>query len=126
MKATHDYAKWLRLLLGVFLIGYAANQFLHYIPSTYGDMPQSAEDFLDTTAPYLPYLYIFEFIIGVFLLLDKWTSFIYILLFPLTFSFIMFTIINKDLGDMWPALVVGTLNIILLFSKKETYKVLFH
>lgn len=125
MKTYTKNLQWFRYLLGLFLIIYALNKFFHFIPASYGQMNESARDFLDSTVILLPYLYIFEILLGIMLLLNKWTAFIYIVLFPLTISFLIFNIFNQDIGDMWPALFVAVLNIILLVSAKEKYKPLF-
>jgi len=125
MKTNIKYAQWFRVILGVFLVGYALNKFFNFIPSSYGQMPEIAEEFLDSTVVFLPYLYIFEIILGLLLILNKWSELIYIVLFPLTVSFLIFSFTNKDFSDMWPALLVAVFNIILLFSAKEKYKPLF-
>ncbi|HRV56279.1 MAG TPA: hypothetical protein P5264_12150, partial [Mangrovimonas sp.] len=65
-----NFSKWLRILLGLFLIVYGLNQFFHFIPSTYGQMPENTRSFIDAVVEYLPYLYIFEILIGLFLLLN--------------------------------------------------------
>ena len=125
MKTNLKYTQWFRVILGLFLIGYALNKFFNFIPSSYGQMPEIAEEFLDSTVVFLPYLYIFEIILGLLLILNKWSELIYIVLFPLTVSFLIFSFTNKDFSDMWPALLVAVFNIILLFSAKEKYKPLF-
>lgn len=122
MKTNIKNAQWFRVILGLFLIVYALNKFFHFIPSSYGQMPENAKDFLDSTLMFLPYLYILEIIIGLLLILNKWSALLYIVLFPLTVSFLIFSFTNKDFSDMWPALVVAVFNIILLFSAKEKYK----
>lgn len=122
MKTDIKNAQWFRIILGLFLIVYALNKFFHFIPSSYGQMPEHAKDFLDSTVIFLPYLYIVEIIIGLLLILNKWSALLYIVLFPLTISFLIFSFTNKDFSDMWPALIVAVLNIILLFSVKEKYK----
>ena len=122
MKTNIKYIQWIRIILGLFLVVYALNKFFHFIPSSYGQMPDSAKEFLDSTIMFLPYLYIFEIIIGLLLIVNKWSALLYIVLFPLTISFLIFTFSNKDFGDMWPALFVAFSNIILLVSSKEKYK----
>lgn len=126
MASQIKKTKWLRIFLGIFLIIYGLNKFFHFIPSSYGQMPENAQEFLDSILIFLPYLYIFEILIGVFLVLNKWPALIYIVLFPLTISFLIFTFTNKDFSDMWPALVVAILNVLLLISEKEKYKPLFN
>lgn len=115
----------LRILLGIFLIVYALNHFLHFLPTSYGEMPANAQDFIDSVAIYLPALYIFEIVIGLFLILNKWVPFILIVLFPLSITFLIFVFSNGDITEMWPALVVALLNVLLLFSVKSKYKPLF-
>lgn len=115
-------SKWLRVSLGLFLIVYALNQFLHFFPAGYGKMPEGALHFIDAVVIYLPFLYVFEMIIGLCLVLNKWSAFILIVLFPLTVSFLIFMYANEDLSETWPALVVALLNVILLFEHKEKYK----
>lgn len=117
-------SKWLRISLGLFLIIYGLNQFLHFFPAGYGKMPEDALHFIDAVVIYLPFLYIFEMIIGLCLVLNKWSAFILIVLFPLTVSFLIFMYANEDLSETWPALVVALLNVILLFEHKEKYKLL--
>lgn len=117
--------KWIRIFLGLFLIGYAVNQFVHILPTSYGQMPEIGRNFIDSVAIYLPFLYIFEIIIGAFLVLNMWTSFILIVLFPLSVSFMIFNITNQDLGAIWPALIVGLLNVILVFDRRDKYMPLF-
>jgi len=119
---TNKINSGIRILLGLFLIGYALNKFFHFIPMSYGQMPEQARDFLDATVIYLPYLYAFEILVGLLLILNKWSALIYIVLFPLSIAFLMFSFTNQDIGDMWPAILVAALNIILMFSVKEKYK----
>lgn len=118
-------SKWGRILLGIFLIIYAVNQFAHLFPTGYDNMPEEAQRFLDSVVMYLPYLYILEAVIGLLLILDKWSAFILIVLFPLSVSFLIFTYANGDLTETWSALVVAALNIFLILSDKEKYKPLF-
>jgi putative oxidoreductase len=123
MKA--DTSKWFRISLGAFLVIYALNQFLHFFPTGYSEMPEDARNFIDGVAVYLPFLYIFEIVIGLLLIVNKWSSFILIVLFPLSVSFLIFTIANRDLTETWPALFVAVVNIILLLNNREKYKLLF-
>jgi len=120
-----NVSKWARIVLGLFLIIYALNQFLHFLPTSYGQMPENSRFFIDAIAMYLPYLYIFEIIIGLLLVMDKWTPFIVIVLFPLTISFLIFNITNNDVSKFWPAIVVAFLNILLIMNNKKKYETLF-
>ena len=120
-----NISKSLRIFLGVFLIVYALNQFLHFLPTGYTEMPEDARNFLDAVAMYLPLLYLFEIITGLFLIFNKWLAFILIVLFPLSISFLFFTFANQDLSETWPALIVASINVILLVYEREKYRPLF-
>lgn len=116
---------WLRTILGVYLVGYALNQFLHVVPTSYGSMPEVTENFIDSIVMYLPYMYFFEILVGLLLIFNKYTGFIILALFPLSFSFMMFNIINGNLVMLWPAILVAVLNIALLVIHKDRYEPLF-
>ena len=117
-----NMAKWFRITLGVFLIGYALNQFFHFLPTGYSGMPDEARKFIDAVVIYLPFLYILEIIIGLALIFNKWTAFILIVLAPLSISFLIFTYANNDISETWPALFVAAFNVILLIENRERYK----
>lgn len=125
MKKNSNLSNFLRITLGLFLILYALNQFFHFLPTSYGKMPENTRDFIDAVVVYLPYLYVFEIIIGLFLIFNKWTSFILIVLFPLTVSFLIFNLSDNDFSKIWTALVVAILNIVLMVDYKEKYRTLF-
>lgn len=125
MKSNHSLQTWLRVILGLFLIVYALNQFFHFLPHSYGDMPIDAQNFIDAAVIYLPILYVFEIILGLLLIFNKWTPFLLLVLFPLSSAFLIFIISNQDIADAWPALFVAVLNFILLFFEKEKYQPLF-
>ena len=125
MEDKKTISSGLRVLLGLFLIAYALNQFIHFLPTSYGQMPENSRAFIDAVAIYLPYLYMFEILIGLFLIMNKWSSFILIVLFPLTVSFLIFNLTNNDFSKIWAALVVALLNIYLIFTHRNVYKPLF-
>lgn len=98
---------------------------MHFLPTSYGEMPDNTKNFLDAVVMYLPVLYVFEVLIGLMLLFNKWTPFILIVLIPLSLAFLIFVISNGAISDMWPAFIVAFLNAILLLSHKEKYATLF-
>ena len=114
-----------RIILGLFLIIYALNQFMHFLPSSYGTMPENTRTFIDAVAPYIPYLYFFEILIGLLLIINKWTPFMIIVLFPLTIAFLIFNLSDNDYINIWPSIIVAFLNIVLMFNYKDKYKLLF-
>lgn len=123
-KMKENLSKWLRIFLGVFLIGYALNQFFHFLPTSYGKMPDDARNFIDAVVMYLPLLYVFEIVIGLFLIFNKWTALILLVLFPLSISFLIFMFANKDISETWSGLIVAILNVVLLYYQKEKYHTL--
>lgn len=125
MKDNQSLKTWLRILLGVFLIAYALNQYFHFLPTSYGKMPEDAMMFIDAVVVYLPILYIFEIILGFLLIFNKWTSFLLIVLFPLSIAFLIFSISNQDLADALPAVIVAILNFVLMLFEREKYEPLF-
>ena len=125
MKPKHSFYTITRVVLGLYLILYAVNKFIHIVPTSYDKMPEITRDFIDSIAVYLPYLYIFEILVGFFLILNRWTAFWTIVLFPLTIAFLIFNITNNDINTFWPAAFVAILNIFLLIKNKEIYIPLF-
>lgn len=125
MNLSENASKWCRISLGSFLIIYALNQFFHFFPVGYGQMPEAAREFIDSVVTYLPLLYFFEIIVGLLLIFNKWTAFILIVLFPLSVAFMIFNFANQDLGEMWPAIIVAILNMLLMIDSKEKYIPLF-
>jgi hypothetical protein len=123
MKTT-KFTRIITIILGAFLVVYAANQFLHVIPTGYGDMQEFTRLFLDAVLPFLPFLYIFEILLGIILIWNKWVPFLIILLAPLSVNFLIFNFVNGG-WNIVPALIVALLNIILLYQYKEKYKPLF-
>ncbi len=124
------------IILGLFLIIYALNQFLHFFPTSLGEMPEFTQSYLDAIAPFLPALYIFEILIGILLIVNKWSPFVSIMMAPLTVNFLIFNITNlilnfpqnglmNNIGMIWPAAIVAILNIILLYQYKDKYRPLF-
>lgn len=125
MKDNQSLKTWLRILLGVFLIAYALNQYFHFLPTSYGKMPEDAMMFIDAVVVYLPILYIFEIILGLLLIFNKWTALLLLVLFPLSIAFLIFSISNQDLVDALPAVIVAILNFVLMLFEREKYEPLF-
>lgn len=113
-----------RIILGLFLIIYALNQFFQFLPTGYGKMPDFTREYLDAVVPFLPALYIFEIFIGIFLLLNIWTPFIAIVLAPLSVNFLIFNLANGD-WNIISAAFVAISNLVLLIHYWPKYKPLF-
>jgi len=122
---TSKFTRITTIILGTFLILYAANMFLHIVPTGYGEMQDFTREFLDAVLPFLPALYIFEILLGIILIWNKWVPFIILLLAPLSVNFLIFNFVNGG-WNLIPALFVAILNIVLLYQYKDKYKPLFN
>jgi hypothetical protein len=112
------------IVLGAFLVLYAANQFLHFLPSGYGKMPDFTRDYLDAVLPFLPALYIFEILLGLAFITNKWVPFLVIVLAPLSVNFLIFNLANGD-WNILSAAFVALLNLVLIYQYRDRYKPLF-
>ncbi|HYW96972.1 MAG TPA: hypothetical protein VE870_15355 [Bacteroidales bacterium] len=121
---TSKFTRAVSIILGLFMIVYAANQFIHFFPTSYGQMPEFAQQYLDAVAPFLPALYIFEIIVGIFLVLNIWVPFFAVVLAPLSVSFLIFNFTNGD-WNILTAAFVAVLNLILIYQYWDKYKPLF-
>ncbi len=115
-----------RLLLGVMLIVFGSNKFLHFIDVS---VPAGgASDFmksLGTTGYIFPVVGALEFFIGLLLLFKKWIAFALILLAPISINIVLFHIF-LDIPDIGIALVVAILNSILIYKHWRLYSPLFN
>ncbi|MDC7994939.1 DoxX family membrane protein [Altibacter sp. HG106] len=122
---TASYTKILRWLLGLFLIVFGLNKFIGFLPVP--EFPEEAADFiasLDATGYVLYLIALFELLIGLLLLLNKWVAFALLLLVPISLNILLFHLF-LDLSDIWGALVVVSLNILLIYKYWKAYRPLF-
>ena len=115
-----------RILLGIILVVFGSNKFLHFIP-----MPPpsgSAGEFLNTlgASGYIfPMLGVLEVFIGAMLLLKKWVPFVIILLAPISVNILLYHACFSVPG-LWVALLVLLLNVILIYKHWKLYRPLFN
>ena len=122
---TGTFTAVLRVILGLFLILYALNRLFQFLPFSTDRMPDITQGFFAAASVYLPALYIFEILIGLLLIFNKWISFILIVLSPLSVAFLIFSMANGVAAQAWPAFVVATINVILIMDRLDVYKPLF-
>ncbi|WP_395043437.1 DoxX family membrane protein [Flavobacterium sp.] len=119
------FTKIVRILLGIMLVVFGANKFLHFIPM---DAPTgSAGDFMNSlgaTGYIFPFVGVLEVIIGVMLLLKKWIAFALILLAPISINILLFHLF-LDIPGVGAALLVTVLNAILIYKHWKQYNSLF-
>ena len=114
-----------RIVLGILLIVFCFNKFLHFIP-----LPPpigSAADFMNSlgaTGYIFPVVGILEVIIGAMLLFKKWIAFALILLAPISINILLFHLF-LDIPGLSAALLVAILNGILIYKHWKQYIPLF-
>jgi putative oxidoreductase len=120
-----QFTKIVRLLLGIILVVFGSNMFLHFIPlpppvGAAGDFMNS----LGATGYIFPVIGLFEVFIGAMLLLKKWVAFALILLAPISLNIVLFHLF-LDIPGVAVALLVALLNGILIYKNWKQYKPLF-
>ena len=120
------FTKIVRIFLGVVLVIFGANKFLHFIPL---EAPSgSAGDFMNSlgaTGYIFPVVGILEVIIGLLLLSKKWIAFALILLAPISINILLFHLF-LDIPGLSVALLIVVFNAILIFKHWQQYKPLFY
>lgn len=114
-----------RITLGVLLVVFGSNKFLHFIPLP---LPTgAAADFMNSlgaTGYIFPLVGILEVCIGALLLLKKWVAFALILLAPISINIVLFHLF-LDIPGVSAALLVAILNGILIYKHWKQYTPLF-
>ena len=90
-------------------------------------LPPEAADFmasLEATGYVLPVIGVLEVLIGLMIFFNKWVPFALLLLAPITFNVLLFHLF-LDMPDIWPALVIAVLNVLLIHKYWKAYRPLF-
>lgn len=120
------FTKIVRIVLGVALVVFGANKFLHLIPM---EAPTgSAGDFMNSlgaTGYVFPIIGVLEVMIGILLLMKKWVAFALILLAPISINIVLFHLF-LDIPGSPIALLILIFNTILIFKHWQQYKPLFY
>lgn len=120
------FTKIVRIVLGLALLFFGANKFLHFIPME--EPVGSAREFMNSlgaTGYIFPVVGFLEVIIGILLLLKKWVAFALILLAPISINIILFHFFLDIPGAPF-ALLILIFNGILIFKHWQQYKPLFY
>jgi len=120
------FTKIIRIALGLALIVFGANKFLHFIPT---EPPTGAAgefmNSLGATGYIFPVVGVLEVIIGALLLLKKWVAFALILLAPIAINILLFHLF-LDIPGVAVALVIACFNGIMIYKHWQQYKPLFY
>tara|TARA_R100000988_G_C3934372_1_gene133052 strand:+ start:291 stop:668 length:378 start_codon:yes stop_codon:yes gene_type:complete len=115
----------LRIVLGLTLLVFGLNKFINFINMF--EMPRAAANFMESleTSGYVFYLVaILEIAVALMLLFKKWVPFALVLLAPLSFNILLFHIF-LDVSDITVAIVVFSLNVLLMYKYWKAYRPLF-
>jgi len=120
------FTKIVRIALGLALVVFGANKFLHFIPM---EPPTGAAgefmNSLGATGYIFPIVGMLEVVIGALLLLKKWIAFALILLAPISINILLFHLF-LDIPGAAIALLVTVFNGVLIFKHWQQYKPLFY
>lgn len=120
-----QFTKIVKIALGILLLIFGANKFLHFIPLP--PMVGPAGDFMSSlgaTGYIFPIVGLLEVFIGTMLLIKKWVPFVLILLVPISINIVLFHLF-LDIPGVGAALLVAVLNGILIYKNWRSYSPLF-
>lgn len=115
------FTQIIRIFLGIVLLLSGLNKIFEFIPTPAGNLIESFGQ-VDYIFPLVAAL---EIIIAVLLLANKWVAFALVLLVPLSLNILLFHLYLNFEGII-PAVIVATLNGILLYKQRRQYVPLFN
>lgn len=120
-----NFTTLLRVLLGLALLFFGANKLFEFV-SLY-EFPIEATNFMESlqSSGYVFYVVaILEIGIGLLLLFKKWVPFALILLAPISLNILLFHLF-LDVSDVWVAILIVSINVILIYKYWKAYRPLF-
>ncbi len=115
----------LRIVLAIVLLVFGASKFYSFMPAM--EMPEPAGNFmmaLMATGYMLKLVGATEIVVGLLLLLNKWTPFALVVLAPLSLNMLLFHVFLAPAG-IGPAALVTLINIYLIYTYWKKFKTLF-
>jgi putative oxidoreductase len=113
-----------RVLLALILVIFGLNKFFNFLSMP--PMPEAAQGFMGAlieTGYLMLFVAIIEIISGIFLLLNRYSTLILILIFPVLLNAFLFHLF-LDLKGIGGALLTISLNIFLIVRSFDKYKIL--
>jgi len=113
-----------RVLLALILVIFGLNKFFNFLPMP--PMPEAAQGFMGAlieTVYLMLFVAIIEIILDIFLLLNRYSTLILILIFPVLLNAFLFHLFI-DLKGIGGALLTISLNIFLIVRSFDKYKIL--
>jgi len=116
----------LRWLVGLMLLVFGANKFLHFIPTP--PMPEGdlATFFngIKVSKYLLPLVGIVEIAVGILFLIKKWVPFALVLLAPISINIVLIHLF-LDPSNIGMALLVFLANVVLIYAYWSNLKFIF-
>ena len=122
MKPISTFTKVLRILLAIILLVFSLNGFFSFLPMP--EPPQAAARFLQALgeAGYVfPMLYGVEIIIGVLLLLNRYTPLALLAFSPIALNILLYHLVLDPIGGVVGYLTV-LIEILLLMAYSRYYR----
>jgi len=119
------FTKILRIILGIGLIFFGINKLINFMPLP--ELPENAANFmgsLRSTGYMLQFIGLMEILIGIFFLVNRWVPFALLLLAPISANILLFHLF-LDMPGIVGALIVFTINVVLIYKYWRTYRPLF-
>lgn len=109
-----------RITLGLILLIYGTN---HFFDNFLGlpQMPGNAQDILISMGYWLMYVKLFEMLVAIALLVNRFVPLALIVLAPISLNILTFHILY-DLKGILPGLIVALLTIFLIYQYFDFYK----
>ena len=116
-----------RVLLGLIYLIFGLNFFFHFIPMQQPPMSKAATDFsmgLFGAGYFFPFLKTLEIISGIFLLVNRYTAFFVLFVFPITLNIFLYHgfLLPSGLTMAAPMLII---NLFLGYAYRKYYASLF-
>ena len=124
MTMNINAEKITRVLLALILVIFGLNKFFNFLPMP--PMPEAAQGFMGAlieTGYLMLFVAIIEIISGIFLLLNRYSTLMLILIFPVLLNAFLFHLF-LDLKVIGGALLTISLNIFLIVRSFDKYKIL--
>lgn len=115
----------LRILLGVFILVFGLNKFLHFIP--FGEMSAEAGAYFAAlaSAKVITLVGIVEIVAGLALIFNRFGALLALILMSISVNAVLFHL-TLDPANSAGAIVLLVLNIIALIGYKDKYKALLN
>ncbi len=110
-----------RILLGLFVLTFGLNKFLHFIP--FGEMPETVMNYFGalSSTQTMNLVAVVEILTGLALILNKYGALMAVILMSVSVNAVLFHA-NLAPDGIGPAAALLILNIAVLFGYKDRYK----